>query len=81
MRWAGEAVHKYADALEDALSIPACRMLLFLELLIQLFIFLLHVVSEAAGGGIVEGHGNQGCVRLREAQDWWVPGNPVYGRS
>ena len=68
MRWAGEAIHKDADALEDTLSIPACRMLLFFELLVQLFIFLLHVVSEAAGGGIMEGHGDQGCVRLREAQ-------------
>ncbi len=72
MRWAGEAIDEDADALEDALSVPACRMLLLLELLIQLFILLLHVVSEAVGRGIVEGHGGQSSAGHRKEQYWWV---------
>ena len=67
MRWAGETIHEDADALEDALSIPACRMLLLLELLIQLFILLLHVVSEAVRGGIVEGHGGHSCAEIKDS--------------
>lgn len=47
VRRAGEAVHKDANAFEDAFLLPACCLLLLLELLIQLLILLLHVRSKA----------------------------------
>ena len=45
--WPGEAIHKDAHALKYAFLFTACRLLLFLKLLIQLLILLLHVRPKA----------------------------------
>ena len=58
MGWPGEAVHKYADALEYAFLLPACCLLLLLELLIQFLILLLHVRPETVLRCSVKRHGD-----------------------